>query len=160
MTNLSTLSDKEAKWLTWCVEGARVFSTCGKQQYMALIVDENGIIESTGYNGSPKGFDHCKTGCPRFVNNVPSGTAYDSGEGLCYAIHAEINCLLHSDPFKRKNGTMYVSGVPCFGCAKAIANSGISKLIYKEEDFDRLDFQEVQDLFNLSKIKIVVAKEL
>lgn len=138
--------------MRWCISGASIFSTCAKRQYMAIIVDVNGKVESTGYNGSPSGFEHCASGCPRFVNNVPSGTDYDSGPGLCYAIHSEINCLLHSDVNDRRYGTMYVNGVPCFGCAKTIVNSGLDRLVFLEEK-DYRDDPEVWKLFNKSSIE-------
>lgn len=146
--------NKDKKWLEWCIKGADLFSTCEKKQYMALIVDKNGMLESTGYNGSPKGFEHCIEGCPRFVNNVPSGGSYGSGDGLCYAIHAEINCLLHSDATRRKNGTMYVNGFPCFDCAKAIANSGIDKIVIKSEI--RPDSDKVKQLLEKANIEVKI----
>lgn len=148
-------SEKDIKWLRFCVEGARIFSTCAKMQYMAIIVNSHGTVDSTGYNGAPSGFTHCKDGgCPRYINNVPSGTPYDHGEGLCYAIHAEINCLIHSDASLRQGGTMYINGVPCFGCAKTIANSGLARLVYLGEAFDRVDANEVYDVLSRSGIEL------
>ena len=124
-------------------------------QYMAIIVNSAGTIDSTGYNGVPTGFQHCADGgCPRFLNNVPSGTPYDHGEGLCYAIHAEINCLIHSNASLRREGTMYVNGMPCFGCAKTIANSGLARLVYLGEDFDRVDYREVMDVLGRSNLEV------
>lgn len=151
--------EKDLKWLRFCAEGAKIFSTCAKMQYMAIIVNANGVIDATGYNGAPAGFEHCiDGGCPRYVNQVPSGTAYDSGPGLCYAIHAEINCLIHSDASKRQGGTLYVNGVPCFGCAKTVANSGVSRLVYLGEAFEREGASDVYNLFekatNLEVISI------
>lgn len=145
-------SEKDKKFMGWCISGASIFSTCEKRQYMSIIVDVNGKVESTGYNGSPVGFEHCSSGCPRFVNNVPSGTDYDKGPGLCYAIHSEINCLLHSDVSKRRYGTMYVNGLPCLGCTKAIANSGISRLVFLGER-DYRDDPEVWKLLNKTDIE-------
>ncbi len=148
------LTDKDYKWMAWCMEGAKIFSTCEKKQYMAIIVDKNGIVESTGYNGSPSGFPHCFETRPRFINRVPSGTPYDFGEGLCYSIHSEINCLIHSDKSKRVGGTMYLNGVPCFGCAKAIANSGLERLVYLEEGFERVGNDEAFKVLSQSKLSI------
>lgn len=139
--------------MRFCQAGAEIFSTCSKQQYMAIVADCQGRIESTGYNGVPTGMEHCMDGgCPRAVNNVPSGTPYDSGDGLCYAIHSEINCLIHSDVSARLGGTMYVNGVPCVGCAKTIVNSGLSRLVYLNEGFDRLDSDVVFDILSRSKL--------
>jgi dCMP deaminase len=152
------VSDKDKKFMQWCIDGARIFSTCEKRQYMSIIVDVNGKVESTGYNGAPAGFEHCISGCPRFVNNVPPDTDYDSGPGLCYAIHSEINCLLHSDVSKRRHGTMYVNGVPCFGCAKTIANSGLDRLVFLNEQSYRVGNPEVWKLFEKTSIELVEIK--
>ena len=153
---MSTYTLKDVKFMRFCREGAEIFSTCSKQQYMSIIVDCQGRIESTGYNGVPKGMTHCTDGgCPRVVNNVPPGTPYDHGDGLCYAIHSEINCLIHSDATKRQGGTMYVNGVPCFGCAKTIANSGLSRLVYLEEGFTRLDSDDTFRVLTRTGITVI-----
>ena len=148
------VSEKDKKFMRWCISGANIFSTCEKRQYMSIIVDVNGKVESTGYNGSPIGFEHCAAGCPRFVNNAPSGIDYDKGPGLCYAIHSEINCLLHSDVNDRRYGTMYVNAVPCLGCAKAIANSGLDKLVFLSEKPYR-DDPEVWKLLHKTNIQLI-----
>lgn len=155
------MNNKDIKWMQWCVYGANVFSTCSKKQYMAIIVDKYGIINATGYNGTPSGFTHCDAGgCPRAVNNVPSGTPYDYGDGLCYSNHAEQNCLSVSDPYKRQGGTIYVNGWPCFNCAKLIVNSGCARMVYLKEDFERLGQEATLSLFNEANIDIIgVAKE-
>jgi len=150
-----TYHPKDLKWMRFCVEGAKIFSTCAKQQYMAIIVDKHGIIDSTGYNGTPTGFPHCVDGgCPRQRNGVPAGTPYDHGDGLCYAIHAEINCLTHSDMSKRRGGTMYVNGMPCFGCGKTLVNSGLSKVVFLEEGFQREGSESVINMFEQSKVQL------
>lgn len=151
----SKASNKDLKWMRFCQAGAEIFSTCSKKQYMAIIVDESGSIDSTGYNGPPSGFTHCiDGGCPRAINNVPSGTPYDEGEGLCYAIHAEINCLIHSNVALRRGGTMYVNGMPCFGCAKTVINSGLRRLCFLEED-NRTDYETVMELLKGSDLFLV-----
>jgi len=102
-------------------QGAKIFSTCGKRQYMCILTDENDYIVGMGYNGGPSGIPHCVDGgCPRFQENSPPGSNYDN----CIAIHAEQNAFLHSDHSKARN--LYVNGPPCFTCAKLIANSSVS----------------------------------
>jgi dCMP deaminase len=148
--------DKDIKWLEFCNAGAQIFSSCSKKKYMSIIVDKNGVVNSTGYNGVPTGMRHCdQGGCPRAVNDVPAGTPYDFGDGLCYAIHSEINCLIHSDHSQRIGGTMYVNAVPCFGCAKAIVNSGVARLVYLDEDFDRVGDEFTQRLLKHSKLAVL-----
>lgn len=126
--------------MKWSLAGAEIFSTCSKAQYLAIVVDSNRRILGTGYNGVPSGMTHCNEGgCPRVVNNVPSGTPYDYGPGLCFAIHAEANALLHSDRSARVGGTIYVGGVPCLGCAKLIAGSGLSRVVFLDDNGTRID---------------------
>jgi dCMP deaminase len=101
---------------------------------MAIIVDDNGYIIGTGYNGSPRGMEHCSDGaCPRASQDGKHGAPYDD----CIAIHAEANALLHSDYSLRKNGcTLYVNGMPCLWCTKLIVNSGVKRLVYLEPDVE------------------------
>jgi dCMP deaminase len=131
VTDLNILTVKDQKWMRSCEAHARTFSTCSKRQYAALIVDRHGALIGSGYNGGPSGMLHCNDGgCPRAINNVPGGTPYDYGPGLCIAIHAEANALLHSDyTARRHGGTLYVNGPPCMGCAKLVANSGLGRIV-------------------------------
>lgn len=121
---------KDEAFLRWCAEGARLFSTCGKAQYMAIVVGTTGRVLGTGYNGGPSGMRHCNDGgCPRMQRGTSSGASYDD----CIAIHAEENALLYSDAFARKDGTLYVNGAPCYGCSKKLANSGLRRVVYLVE---------------------------
>lgn len=44
----------------------------------------------------------------------------------CMSLHAEQNALMFSDRRLRVDGTIYVTSHVCFGCAKLVANSGLS----------------------------------
>jgi dCMP deaminase len=107
-------------------------SNCTRRQHGAVIVRKRRIC-STGYNGPPSGHPHCDEGaCPRANSETPSGWGYDS----CIAIHAEANAILYSSPEEREGASIYITGVPCFTCAKLIANSGISEVISNGEPYD------------------------
>jgi dCMP deaminase len=139
------------QWLQWCIAGAQIFSTCGKRQYMAIILDQYGYVVSTGYNGVPSGMTHCKDGgCPRLKNNTPSGATYDD----CYSLHAEENALIRADPARLQDAELYVNGPPCFGCAKKIIGSGISR-IYCLEDKSYADWPRVHDFLKQAFIQVV-----
>ena len=125
---------KDLQWLEMCEVGSKIFSTCGKAQFMCIIVDKHGRIVGTGYNGVPSGMTHCKDGgCPRYLNDVPSGTPYDYGDGLCFSVHAEQNALAHGDGARYVGSTLYVNGQPCLTCAKQIACSGIRRIVCSRE---------------------------
>src|SRR5688572_19492034 len=119
---------RDLKWLRMCMDAAKIFSTCAKRQYACYIVDEHGYQIGFGYNGVPRGMEHCvDNGCPRLAEDSPNGSNYSN----CRSIHAESNALLHSDYLARRNGcTLYVNGPPCWWCSKLIANSGVSRLVY------------------------------
>ena len=112
-------------------------SNCTRRQHGSVIV-KNRRIRSTGYNGPPSGHPHCDEGaCPRATSDSPSGWEYDS----CVAIHAEANAILYSSPEQREGASIYITGVPCFTCAKLIANSGITEVVATGEvyeDWDRV----------------------
>ena len=92
-------------------------ATCKRAQFGCVITSEDMTqIYGFGYNGTAKGFPHddCKEEQP----------------GLCGCLHAEINALIKvrvNDPRK----VVFVTGQPCVMCAKAIINSGGSKLYYR-----------------------------
>jgi dCMP deaminase len=112
-------------------------SNCVRRKHGAVIV-RNRRICSTGYNGPPSGHAHCDEGaCPRANSDSPSGWGHDD----CIAIHAEANAILYSSPAERERASIYITGVPCFTCAKLIANSGISEVVATGDayaDWDRV----------------------
>lgn len=143
---------KDVKYLKLAQCGAKIFSTCDSKQYMAIIADTEGHVVGIGYNGSPKGMDHCNQGaCPRLHSNKDRGSNYND----CIAIHAEQNALLHSDYTAiRRGGTLYVNGPPCFTCAKLISNSGITRIVYLE-DKDYVQWPKVQAFLMMSGVTCV-----
>ena len=128
------------KYMKMCQSVAEIFSTCGKQKYAAVLIDDNNHVVGVGYNGGPSGFVHCVDGgCPRMLQNSEAGSNYDN----CIAIHAEQNALLHCD-YSSSPKKMYVNGPPCFTCAKMIANSTIKEVYYLCNS-DYKDWKNIQD---------------
>jgi dCMP deaminase len=110
-------------------------SNCVRRRHGAVIVRRR-RIRSTGYNGPPSGHAHCDAGaCPRARSESVSGWGHDN----CIAIHAEANAILYSSPDERDGATIYITGVPCFGCAKLIANSGIDEVVAEGEVYEGWD---------------------
>lgn len=62
-----------------CAENFVYRSTCMKRKYGAVIV-KNDVVISTGYNGSPRGFENC---CD-IGEMSTSGKEYASGRGIWY----------------------------------------------------------------------------
>lgn len=125
---------------------------CTRRQVGAVIVDGNKRIISTGYNGTIPGTLGCLKGaCPRGRHYnialdggsgecacgsawpcpyaVPSGSSYDTGPGMCIALHSELNCLLYA--FRDVDGmAMYTTDEPCDGCRKVIAGARLALVVW------------------------------
>ena len=124
-------------------------STCIKRKYGAVIVI-NDVVVSTGYNGSPRGYDNCCDigTCLRMERNMHQGEGYD----ICRAIHAEqnalLNCsreqnaLLNCSREQTMGADLYLTGVnpsdnsihrarPCPLCARMIIQAGIRNVIMR-----------------------------
>ena len=90
-------------------------------QVGACIVNKDKKIVGIGYNGFPKGSSD---------EDMPwSKTGDFLDTKYPYVVHAELNAILNSTE-NLKGCTIYVTHFPCNECAKAIVQSGISKIIY------------------------------
>jgi dCMP deaminase len=105
-------------------------SLCARAKVGAVVVDPTNQYVVTGYNGPPAGYKHgsqpCNIWCKRTSALTPAPDYSD-----CYTIHAEANALLKSDYTRRKGGTIYVNSHVCWGCAKLVANSGLSRVVVR-----------------------------
>lgn len=119
-----------------CAEVFAYRSTCIKRKYGAVIVKDD-VVVSTGYNGSPRGFDNCCDigKCPRIEKNMHQGDGY----GICRAIHAEANALLNCSRQQTMGADLYLTGIdpetntihkakPCPLCARTIIQAGIKNV--------------------------------
>lgn len=122
---------------------------CFSRQIGALLVRDKSII-STGYNGPPRGVDHCITTCQR------QALGYKSGEGLhlCPAVHAEVNAVIDA---ARKgastlNCTLYMNSIiPCKACTGVLVNAGVIEVVVLQTTpYDSLSIK----LFHQANIKI------
>ena len=107
-------------------------STCLRRSVGAVIVADRHII-ATGYNGAPRGIDHCaqRGGCLREELDIPSGERHE----LCRALHAEQNAIIQAAAFGHsiEGATIYITHSPCVICAKMIINAGITKIFVANE---------------------------
>lgn len=99
-------------------------SSCLRRQVGAVIVRGYHVV-STGYNGTPFGFQNCdKGGCPRCAGTEPSGTGYES----CLCVHAEQNAIASAARYGSgtEYGRMYLTAIePCLSCLKSIVQAQI-----------------------------------
>ena len=118
-------------------------STCLRRLVGAVIVKDNRIL-STGYNGAPKGLKHCiETGCIRAKTNVPSGERHE----LCRGLHAEQNAIIQAAVFGTAidGATIYTTLSPCVLCTKMIINSGIKRIVLREDYNDSLSISMLEE---------------
>lgn len=95
-------------------------SYCKRRQVGALIVKDKMII-SDGYNGTPSGFENvCED---------------ESGVTKPYVLHAEANAItkVAKSGNSSEGATLYVTASPCMECAKLIIQSGIQRVVYRDE---------------------------
>ena len=94
-------------------------SYCKRRQVGALLVKNNMII-SDGYNGTPSGFEN---------------VCEENGVTKPYVLHAEANAIskVAKSGNSSEGATLYVTASPCIKCAKLIIQSGIKRVVYKDE---------------------------
>lgn len=110
-------------------------STCFRNNVGAVIVKNKHIV-STGYNGAPRGIEHClDIGCYRKEHNVPSGQKHE----LCRAVHAEQNAIIQAslNGASTEDAVLFCTHSPCIICAKMIINAKIKKVYYANEYADQ-----------------------
>src|SRR5580658_4772280 len=121
-------------WALLMAAAASVRGDCTRKQVGAVILDSRNRVVITGYNGAPPGGPSCLAGqCPRGQHYkttrrdassaamcacgrrwpcplaVEPGSSYDSGPGLCIAIHAEMNAIIYADPARLPGATIYIT---------------------------------------------------
>lgn len=115
-------------WRGTCNRGGRAGS---------IIVRENRIV-SMGYVGSPPGLEHC----------IDEGCLIDpETKGCIRTQHAEANAISWAarTGVRIDGATMYCTMSPCLACAKMIAQSGISMVIYIDDYRDGMGKAYLKD---------------
>ena len=133
---LYKLQDKRPDWDNYFMniaEQVKLRSTCMSAKKGAIVVKDKMII-STGYNGSPKGIEHCNLGgCKRCTSRHLGKLKSGSYSEPCICCHSEENAIVQA----ACNGTsthgaiMYTTFTPCVSCAKMIINAGITEVVAK-----------------------------
>ena len=105
-------------------------ATCKKLAVGCVVVDLDGRILGTGYNGVPRGLTHCTDApCP--------GVGAPAGSDTCEAVHAEQNAMFgveHNKVYK-----CYVTHAPCMRCTKLLLNTTCMELVFPPSPFQGVD---------------------
>lgn len=133
-------------WFT-CAQIVAQRSECVRRQAGCVLVGLDNRIVATGFNGKPDGLDvsgPCDGYCPR----ATTGGSLDYSD--CVFVHGEMNALIFSDRSRREGGSAYVTSCPCSACAKALSNSGISRVICSvgSEDRNRSPERSIELMMN------------
>ena len=147
--------DGRPSWDTYFMQIAHLVATratCQRRQVGALIVRDKRIL-ATGYNGAPRGLEHCPPEGPQ--HDWPLGCMR---AGHCIrSLHAEQNALLQAAMLgiPCEGSTFYVTCQPCNQCAKMLINAGIVRVIYEGDYPDEFSLQ----LFRDSKMEVFVYRD-
>ncbi len=101
--------------------------TCHRRQVGCVLTDMHHNILSTGLNGPPSGWEHCRYSeehkCPGAL--APSGTMLDE----CYATHAEQNAI---DRCVDKDAihALYCTASPCIECVKRLLQTCCERVVF------------------------------
>lgn len=117
-------------WLAMALVMSRR-SRCSRAEVGAVIVAPDQTVISASYNGAPRNWPHdgpCIEWCPR-----AQGKSLEPGYSDCPAAHAEANAIARADFSRMDGSTIYISTSPCYGCAKLLANSGITRVVFVNE---------------------------
>lgn len=100
--------------------------TCKRRRVGCVLVDEEWVILSTGYNGVGPDQPHC-------IDVPCAGAGLTTGEGLdkCEAIHAEQNALLTCADIRRVS-RIYCTVSPCIHCTKMLLRTKATELYFLE----------------------------
>lgn len=115
-------------------------SNCIRRKVGCIIVKDNRIL-SLGYNGTPRGTKNCFEGGCKRCNETDSSFVSGSNLDLCMCLHAEENAILFVQRSDINDSTMYVTLLPCIGCAKKIIQCGIKRIVFSElysPDLDKI----------------------
>ena len=114
-----------------------------RRKQVGCIIVKDGQIISDGYNGTPHGFDNdCE---------FPTRFGWETKPDV---LHAESNAItkLAKSTQSSDGATAYITLMPCFDCAKLMIQSGIKRVVYKE------DYREVSGIEILKRAGVEIAK--
>ncbi|MBQ5364690.1 MAG: dCMP deaminase family protein [Spirochaetales bacterium] len=129
--------DKRTDYITWdeyFMSVAMLSAMRSKDpntQVGACIVNQDKKIVGTGYNGFPIGCSDDVLPWARV--GAPLETKYP------FVCHAELNAILNSISRDLRGCTLYVVMFPCNECAKAIIQSGIREVVYRDNKYPDSD---------------------
>lgn len=102
-------------------------ATCPRAHVGAVLAREGRVL-SAGYNGAPAGLAHC----------IDEGCQIGDGGGCTRTIHAEANAIAAAAKagISTNGAELYVTLSPCLACAQLIINTGVQRVIFRDQYSD------------------------
>lgn len=147
LKNGKTEKNNRPSWDEYFMQIAELVATratCDRLHVGAILVRDRMII-STGYNGSPRGTDHCDKVGHYLVNSHCVRT-----------VHAEVNVVIQAayHGISTKGTILYTRYFPCENCVKVLINAGIEKIVYREL-YKNIDQPFAKKLLKQANVKLV-----
>lgn len=97
-------------------------------QVGAILVDEDGAVILTAYNGPPRGVRD-------------SGDRFERPTKYLFASHAEANLIAFAarQGIATKGASLYCTHFPCASCTRTIIQAGIKRVVYGPGTFKALE---------------------
>lgn len=113
------------RWMGMC-ELIASWSEDRSTKVSAVIVDDRNVLVSMGWNGFPRGI----------AGDIEE--RHERPAKYLWTEHAERNAIFNaaSVGVSLKGCTMYLQWYPCADCARAIIQSGITRIVCKEPDWN------------------------
>jgi len=128
------------KFIDAHMEVAEVYSqlSSAKRLQVGCVIVKDDTIIGIGYNGMPSGWDNCCEDMTILQDEISPGVFNLSKRTELKTkpevIHAEINAI--SKVARSTNSSeyadMFITHAPCIECAKAIFQSGINRVFYRD----------------------------
>jgi len=116
---------------------------------VGAVIEKEGRIISTGYNGSPKGHINCDELFEEWSKDHHIWSHK-------YEIHAEMNALIWAarKGISIEGGTIYVTLEPCDQCTKNLIAAGIKKIVYTSK-YEHVNSEELRNFIEEHKIEYI-----
>ncbi|KKQ86758.1 MAG: hypothetical protein UT11_C0063G0008 [Berkelbacteria bacterium GW2011_GWA2_38_9] len=117
---------------------------------VGAVIARDRVILSTGYNGSPRGMEHCDQAGHELVDGHCIRTVHSEGNAVAQAAKNGISI---------DGATIYTTASPCYDCLKLLINAGIKKVVYSQYYDSRYDMSKhVLDLAQKAGVETACVK--
>lgn len=135
-------------WMTWHLEHAKLAALKSKDttQVGAALVDENGVVRMTAFNGPPMGVADLQE-------------RFERPDKYLWASHAEQNLIAFAarSGVRTEGCTVYVTHTPCSTCARMLIQAGVVEVVAGDgtTHMATKEFEAAKQMFSEAGVKYV-----